>query len=170
MLALMLGIIGGVAGLVIYSGSRSSGGEATTSQQPEPGGSVEVPTENGTATVSIGEIDWDANEEVAAASGANDAPPEGHVYVIVPVTMTYAGSGEFTGWFDITVTFVGADGQEYSSDSALVDDDLYLQPSITDGGTTSGNLVFLVAVEATEGGEFHVSTWETDEPRSIPAA
>lgn len=175
-LALVLGIIGTVAGLVIYSGSRSPGGDPTTSasQGSEPGGgavggSVEVTTENGTATVSIGEVDWDANEEVAAASGSNAAPPEGQVYVVVPLTMTYSGSGEFTAWLDTTITFVGADGTEYDTDSALVENDLFLADSVTDGETVEGSVVFLVPAEATEGGEFLVSTWETDEPQSIPA-
>ncbi|MFC0672366.1 hypothetical protein [Brachybacterium hainanense] len=175
-LLLLALLVLGVAGFVVYRANQPGGDPtATATQETDPGGgtavgeAVEVPTENGTATVSFGAVDWDANAEVAEANSSNAAPPEGHVYIVVPVTMTYAGTGEFTGWLDVTVTFVGADGAEYSSDGAVVEKDLFLEPAVTDGGTTEGNLVFLIPAEAAEGGEFHVSTWEMDEPQSVPA-
>jgi len=142
-----------------------------TSEAAPPSGQasapVELATEGGTVTATFGPVDWDANAEVAEANQFNEPPPSGQTYILVPVSLTYAGSGEFDPYIDTTITYIGPDGAEYEIAPAVVDKDFVLLEAIPDGGTAEGNMAFLVP-EGTTGGEISISTTDPAAAQKAP--
>lgn len=143
--------------------------EETSAAAPADG-AVELATEQGTITLAFGAVDWDATSEVAEANSNNEPAPEGQVYITVPVTVSYAGSGSVDPYLVTDIVFIGADGVEYDQADPVVEKDFVLLGEVPDGGTAEGNLVFQVPAAATGGGEFHVTTSESEQPQVVPAA
>ncbi|GAA1730837.1 hypothetical protein [Brachybacterium phenoliresistens] len=197
-LLLIAALVLGIGGILLYRASQSGGGEPTmttgtggseprspeespaeessaadpsaeeTSAAPPVGGAVELPTEQGTLTMTFGAVDWDATSEVAEANSHNEPAAEGHVFITVPVTVSYAGSGAVDPFFAASIVFVGADGLEYALADPVVEKDFVLLGEVPDGGTAEGTLVFEVPTAATGAGEIQVSTHETEQPQVAP--
>jgi len=82
---------------------------------PEVFGSREEPLAIGETIVTdeyevvINSIDLNATEQVLAADEYNEAPPEGEIYAIVNVTVTYTGEDSSSDGM-VGIDYVGADG------------------------------------------------------------
>ena len=89
--------------------------EFDTEFAPEVFGSREEPLATGEAIVTdeyevvINSIDLNATEQVLAADEYNEAPPEGEIYAIVNVTVTYTGEDSSSDGM-VGIDYVGADG------------------------------------------------------------
>lgn len=144
-----------------------AGDAGTSRENPLPKDStVSLESEGGTTSVTLGEVNWDANAAIAEANQFNEPAPEGQTYVIVPVTVSYAGSGSITPWLEASITFVAADGRSYDQSFVVLDNDLMMQGDLYDGGTVTGNIAFLVPQESVGSGVFAIQpliSYSTDQ-------
>ena len=106
---------------------------------------------------------WDANSIVAAENMFNDPPAPGMVHVLLPITVSYSGSGSVDPYYDITVTFLADDGRSYVTGYEVVPDDLLDVNELYDGGSATGNLQFELPADQTPGGLWGIS-YGWDEP------
>jgi hypothetical protein len=183
-LGLGLGVLGGILSIVmgvVYTlvtvtavGESISSGSSQSVETPAsaaPEESAEVgtranPAPIGTAIssdeweVTLGPVTLDATAAVMDANMFNDPPPEGFVYALVPVTVTYTGDTSATPWVDINVQYVSADGVTYTtSDSNAVSP----EPRFLDinelytGASASGNIVIAIPSATAAAGTWTVS-------------
>ena len=98
---------------------------------------------NATVTVSIGAVEWNANEDIKAANKyIYQDPPAGKVYIRVPVEVSYKGKGQYEK-YGLQIDY-SHDGNTSGSES-FVDKSMFNQQDMPrDGGTAKGYFVFLV--------------------------
>ena len=98
---------------------------------------------NATVTVSIGAVEWNANEDIKAANKyIYQDPPAGKVYIRVPVEISYKGKGQYQK-YSLHIDY-SHDGNTSGSES-FIDDSMFNQQDMPrDGGSAKGNFVFLV--------------------------
>src|SRR5690606_37686582 len=102
-------------------------------ENPLPAGeTVVLESEGGTTSVVLGAANWDANAAIAEANQFNEPAPEGQVYVTVPVTVTYAGSGSITPWLEASITYIAADGRSYDQSFVVLENDLMMAGDLYD--------------------------------------
>jgi len=146
------------------SSSENTGGDEENSGQsdagkrdnPLPLGSTVMIGTRGAPEweVTVGPATLNATDEVLAENRFNDAPEDGFQYALLKLTVTYVGETSATPWFDINVSYVGADAVTYrSSDYSAVAPDKFSDINeLFPGGTGSGNVVIAIPTEtATEG-------------------
>ncbi|MFC2598350.1 MAG: hypothetical protein ACFNXT_04735, partial [Actinomyces massiliensis] len=78
-------------------------------------------------------------------------PPSGYVYVRVPVSVTYHGSGQFN-YTDLDVDYV-QNGNTTSPEDYIsyeIRDEFKRQDMPRDGGTAKGYITFLMTTEQTQ--------------------
>lgn len=118
------------------------------------GSTVEVSSLGGDFEVSFGAINWDATKEVTGENMFNAEPDEGMKYIMLPVTITNIDDEEWNPygtffWGDIKLV---SGGRGFSEGAiVVVPDGLSDQGDLYPEGTTTGNVVFLVPAEVTEG-------------------
>jgi hypothetical protein len=145
-------------------GTAQDDEEPPEEQQEEasgPDGSRENPLPVGEAgtvgewTVSVDEINVDANQAVADANEFNEPPEQGQ-YVLLTMTVTYNGSDEGFPAFDLLEVMV-IDGVQYSDADNLAvapDPSQSDAPTLENGGTTTFNAV--LDVPTTEGADLFI--------------
>jgi hypothetical protein len=125
-----------------------SGGDVGSRQNPIPLGTAAALDANWTLIVNS--VNLDATEQIMATEPFNEAPPEGSVYVLVNITVTYTGTVDNQS-DEVLVSAVTNSNVEINwFDSIVIAPDFY-DPSTSffPGGSKSGNLVFTVpAAEA----------------------
>ena len=93
-------------------------------------------------TVTVNSVDLDADAAVAAENPYNEAPAEGHRYILVNLTATYTGEDPdgATPW--VSVDFVSVEGNTFSSTDRMV-----VQPegfdrtsTLYEGASETGNI------------------------------
>lgn len=106
--------------------------------------------------VAVLGVNLSATEEVVSNNMFNDAP-EG-TYVLVDLTVTYAGADEGTPWIDLSPTFVGTDARQYDASScgASLDNGAMDVPTLEKGGQASYQVCMDVPVGAIEGGKIFI--------------
>ncbi|MFW0161333.1 hypothetical protein [Actinomyces sp. SKVG-SVH-4(1)] len=100
---------------------------------------------NASVDVTFGDVEWNANETLKAASGpyGYDEPPAGQVYIRVPVEITYHGEGQFDE-YRLQVGYTH-DGNTAQPTSSVGGKSLFSRQSMPrDGGKAKGDFVFLV--------------------------
>ncbi|WP_199422522.1 hypothetical protein [Actinotalea solisilvae] len=110
----------------------------------------------GEYTVTVTAIDTDADDVVAATDQYN-APPT-HRYVLVDLTVTYAGEDVGDPFWDLDTAVLGTDGRAYSASSCwatLPQDPLDLEP-VAAGATASYQVCMDVPAEVTTGAALRV--------------
>lgn len=122
---------------------------------------VEISTNGGTMSVTLGNVNWDANSAIADANMFNEEAPEGQVYILVPVTIQYSGPETITPWIELDVSYVAVDGRSYNEASVVVDADLMDIGDLYDGGTAEGEIPFLIPESAVGSGVFSVEAFLT---------
>lgn len=108
----------------------------------------------GTAEMALTEVDWDATDELVAASEFNEEPESGSKYIMVTAEVTYRGNGKLTPFDWIGLRYVDADGGEHSRAYLLTELDAEIPDEVADGESFQEAFVFQVPEEATEGGHF----------------
>ncbi|EGV13855.1 hypothetical protein HMPREF9058_2529 [Actinomyces sp. oral taxon 175 str. F0384] len=100
---------------------------------------------NASIDVTFGDVEWNANETLKAASGpyGYDDPPAGQVYIRVPVEITYHGEGQFAD-YRLQVGYTN-DGNTAQPTSSVGGKSLFSRQSMPrDGGKAKGDFVFLI--------------------------
>ena len=95
--------------------------------------------------VTFGDVEWNANETLKAASGpyGYDEPPAGKVYIRVPVEITYHGQGQFDE-YRLQVGYTN-EGNTAQPTSSVGGKSLFSRQSMPrDGGKAKGDFVFLI--------------------------
>lgn len=112
--------------------------------------------EGGTLDVTIGEVNWDATDEVMKASGGNTEPGDDETYILVPVKLTYHGSGTAEPGFSMMVEYVSGAGNTYSDEYAVTPKDWVDVGSLHDGGTGEWQIGMIVPKDQVKDGAFTV--------------
>lgn len=136
-------------------------GDAGTKDNPFPigGGPATISTsDGGKADIVLGTPNWDAQAAVEQAHPYSTPPDAGNVYVVVPVTVTYHGTGTLTPWIESSVSFSADNGQVYDTTSAMA---LAPRPGIeandiTDGGSVEYDVILQVPADQVQKGVFVV--------------
>ncbi|UYG17740.1 hypothetical protein BRM3_04785 [Brachybacterium huguangmaarense] len=139
--------------------SAAAQGGAGTADSPFPvgGGPATLTTStDGTLDVTLGEVNWDAWSDIQKANQFNEAPGDGEVYVTVPVTVVYHGSGEVSPWIETTISLSSPNGQVYSTSSVVTGQDSFSVNDLTDGGTATFTEAFLIPADQAKQGTFIV--------------
>jgi len=94
-------------------------------------------------TITVGTVEWNANEDIKAANKyLYQDPPAGKVYIRVPVEVSYKGKGQYEK-YGLQIDY-SHDGNTSGSES-FVDKSMFNQQDMPrDGGTAKGYFVFLV--------------------------
>lgn len=134
--------------------------EGTTRDAPLPAG-AEFGNEDWTVTVAP--TTRDAGEAIAAENEFNDPPAEGRQFVMTEVTATYTGDETGTPWVDLSIEFVGSQGNTFGTGSddycGVIPNDLSNVGEMHNGASGSGNVCVSVPADQIEGGVWSVSTW-----------
>ena len=117
---------------------------------------------NASVDVTFGDVEWNANESVKAATSqySYKEPPAGKVYIRVPVEITYHGEGQFQE-FRLQVGFTH-EGNTSEAELSIGGQSLFIRQSMPrDGGKAKGDFVFLIdSSTANDGkGAFTVSAF-----------
>ena len=117
---------------------------------------------NASVDVTFGDVEWNANESVKAATNqySYKEPPAGKVYLRVPVEITYHGEGQFQE-FRLQVGFTH-EGNTSEAELSIGGQSLFIRQSMPrDGGKAKGDFVFLVDESAAneKKGAFAVSAF-----------
>jgi len=139
-----------------------------TVETPEPSGTRDDPFPAGTVLAGSGEAGeevtvlvnaavWNSDAAVMAENQYNDPAPAGSTYVLLPVTITNIGSAEaIVPWLDVTVAYVAPDGRSYDEASAVIPGEMRDIGDLYEGGSATGNLVYVLPIDA-QGGVWAVS-------------
>lgn len=101
--------------------------------------------------VTIHDVTFDADEQIAAESPVNDSAPEGSSYALIDAEITYTGDGSSTSLLDVGIAYVADSGETHSwtDQFVLTPDELDRSQELYSGGTARGN----VAIAVPEDGE-----------------
>lgn len=102
-------------------------------------------------------MNWDATEEIKEANQFNEDPGEGEVHIMVPVTLTYRGSGSVEPLLLLSTNYVADSGNSYMSAPLVVPNDAMDVGELYDGGTGEFNIPFTIPTDAVQKGSFNVS-------------
>ena len=94
--------------------------------------------------VSVLSFESDAATAIAEENQFNDPPAPGHVYVMVQVQGTYAGTDFGSLWLDLDFYLVGDTDVVYEQVWVVTPNSLSDQPDALSGGIVDGNLAFMV--------------------------
>lgn len=116
------------------------------------GASAEI----GDYTVTVLDVQLDANEVIQETNEFND-PPEGQ-YALVSLEVTYNGEAEADPWLDLSVELAGSDARIYDSGTcaAATPNSAFDLPTLTSGGEGTFDVCFDVPAEALENPQIHV--------------
>ncbi len=113
--------------------------------------------EGGTLDVTIGDVNWDATDEVMGANEFNEEPGEGETYILVPVSMTYHGDGTSEPGFSLMVDYVTEGGNSYSDAGSVTPKSWLDVGTLHDGGTGEWEIGILIPADQAKNGHFAVS-------------
>ncbi|ROR72051.1 hypothetical protein [Bogoriella caseilytica] len=96
--------------------------------------------------VIINEVQFGADEQVAAENQFNEPPPEGHSFVLIDVSATYTGTDSEMPMLGTDIAWVTSSGETLgSSDAFAVAPDAFdTTRELYEGGSETGNLVIAV--------------------------
>ncbi|MDN5820481.1 MAG: PT domain-containing protein [Brachybacterium sp.] len=112
--------------------------------------------EGGTLDVTIGEVNWDATDEVMDASSSNTAVSENQTYILVPVTVTYHGDDTAEPILLLTLDYHSEAGGTYTDDGALTPQSVIYTDTLNDGDSDTWDYGIIVPAAEIESGHFTV--------------
>ena len=137
--------------------SEEATAAASSGGQHAIGDTFTVGAEGTTVDVTVGEVNWDATEEVVGMAYAeNPEPAAGNRYITVPLTMTYHGAEETVGGLLVIPTYVSGSGAEIETSSALAPEYEGFIATVNDGDTVSYEVVFEIPDAEAESGHFAI--------------
>lgn len=109
-------------------------------------------------TITVNSVDLDADAAVAAENPMNDASEEGHTYILVNVTATYAGEDPDGANPWVSVSYVSPEGNAFGTTDRFVVEPEGFQRSATlyEGASETGNFALHVPSEDVEDGVLSV--------------
>lgn len=140
------------------AGSADAGdsGQEGTRAAPYPLGS-EISTSDWTVTVNS--VDLDATAAIEAENPFNEAPDEGHTYILASITAEYVGDDPEGAAPMLSVDYVSPEGNTFNSyDHPVVAPDSFDSLStLYEGASTTGDVALHVPVEGLADGALSVS-------------
>jgi hypothetical protein len=106
--------------------------------------------------VTILEIVPDAWSIIEAENMFNEPPEEGYQYVMAKVQVSYIGEESGTPWVDLSLRYLGSDGNAYSEGVGVVPKAFSDIGEQFPGATAEGNIGWAVPVDAVSGGRIIV--------------
>jgi hypothetical protein len=132
------------APLTPSTGIQPDGSLATARSAPQPlGTAVDI---GGGWTMSVDEFVPDATAEIQAISEFSQPPPDGEVYSLATLTLTYDGEEDSLSPFSVELGAVG-DSNASSDDDCFVDlgaEELDMFADLFQGGSISGQVCFTI--------------------------
>lgn len=130
--------------------------ELGTRAAPYPLGS-EISTSDWTVTVNS--VDLDATAAIEAENPFNEAPDEGHTYILASITAEYVGDDPEGAAPMLSVDYVSPEGNTFNSyDHPVVAPDSFDSLStLYEGASTTGDIALHVPVEGLADGALSVS-------------
>jgi len=97
--------------------------------------------------IAFGVVEWDATESLKSQTNKYSwkEPPDGSVYVRVPVSITYHGKEQYNA-YNLNVDYVQS-GNTTSPTDVYASDEFRMQDMPRDGGTAKGYITFLLTKE-----------------------
>ncbi|GAA1824810.1 hypothetical protein GCM10009771_25250 [Nesterenkonia flava] len=113
---------------------------------------------SGDWTVTINSVDLDATDAVMAENQFNDAPADGHLYLLVNVTAQYTGNDPEGSMPWVTVEYVSPQGNTFDAAEsfAVAPDALDSTGTLYEGASATGNIALSVPAEEVEAGVLSV--------------
>lgn len=150
---------GGTTGTGGTTPPVSTTNHGTRAEPLDAGTPVTLEMDNGDLTVTLGEVNWDAEDEVMEGSEYNPEAGDGEVYVTVPVTLQLEGEGPVSPSMAAKIDYIDAGGNTHT--------ETYVSgiPGTYDVGDLYGNasgeytVVFLMPEDAAQDGVFRVEEW-----------
>lgn len=102
--------------------------------------------------VELIEIVPDAWSIIKKENQFNEQPEEGHQYVMAKFKITYVGEESGTPWVDLTIKYIGNDGNTYDSEYVVIPKALSDIGEQFSGASAEGNVDWSVSKDALEGG------------------
>lgn len=112
--------------------------------------------EGGTFDISLGEVNWDATDEVMGFYDGNEQPSDDETYVLVPITVTYHGDDSAEPGLMTIASYVSNAGNSYDEPGAYVENSWLNIGTLRDGGTATWDLAFIVPKDQVQDGYFTV--------------
>lgn len=106
--------------------------------------------------VTILEIVPDAWSIIEAENMFNEPPEEGYQYVMAKVQVSYIGEESGTPWVDLSLRYLGSDGNAYSEGVGVVPKAFSDIGEQFPGATAEGNVGWAVPADAVSGGKIIV--------------
>ncbi|GAA1453291.1 hypothetical protein ACFP47_00675 [Nesterenkonia lacusekhoensis] len=145
-------------------GSEQDGSEGEQGQEDADEGTRANPYPLGTElsssdwTVTVNSVDLDADAAVAAENQFNEGPAEGHTYILVNVTATYAGEDPDGASPWVGVSYVSPAGNTFSAadQSVVTPESFDSLATLYEGASETGNIALHVPSEDVEDGVLSV--------------
>lgn len=128
--------------------------ELGTSENPIPIGQKAKIGSNWEITIL--EIVPDAWSIIEAENMFNEPPEEGYQYVMAKVQVSYIGEESGTPWVDLSLRYLGSDGNSYSKGVGVVPKAFSDIGEQFPGATAEGNVGWAVSADAVSGGKIIV--------------
>jgi hypothetical protein len=106
--------------------------------------------------ITILEIVPDAWSIIEAENMFNEPPEEGYQYVMAKVQVSYIGEESGTPWVDLSLRYLGSDGNSYSEGVGVVPKAFSDIGEQFPGATAEGNVGWAVPADAVSGGKIIV--------------
>ena len=118
-----------------------------------------APAEVGDYTVTVTDVQLDANEAVLGANSFNEDPAG--QYVLVTLDVTYTGDEQGDPWADLSLELAGSDNRIYDTSSceAVAPNPAMDVPTLTTGGSATFDECFDVPAEALTNPRVSVEDW-----------
>ena len=126
-----------------------------TRANPLPLGST-ISTDNWEVTVNA--VNLDATDVILAENTFNDAPEDGHVYIMVELSATYVGSDPEGDSPWVGLEYVSASGNSFETYDAFVSEpnSFDRMGTLYEGASTTGNIALQVPADDVAGGALRV--------------
>ncbi|RRD60127.1 DUF4190 domain-containing protein [Leucobacter sp. OH1287] len=139
-------------------GGSSSGGVGTSRDNPVE---IGTPLKTEDWTVVVNSVNLDATEAVAAAEEYNDPAPDGQVYILVNMTVTYTGKDSAGQTPSLSVEYINKQGNtfgQYDGGSfAVPPEKLDTFETLYEGASLTGNILLTVPKDGVADGVLGVT-------------
>ncbi|GAA3285150.1 DUF4190 domain-containing protein [Nesterenkonia halobia] len=128
------------------SGGSDGSGDAGSRENPLALGET---ASAGDWEITINDVIFDADEQIAAENQFNEEAPEGSSYALIDTTVTYTGDESESIVMGVSVDYVADSGETLSwTDSmATAPNELDISQELYNGGSAQGNVVIAVPDE-----------------------
>lgn len=109
--------------------------------------------------VTVNSVDLDATDAVLAENELNEAPEEGHTYILVDITVQYTGDDPEGSMPMTSVAYVSPEGNTFdrTDKSAVAPNSFDSTSTLYEGASTTGNIALQVPADSLEDGTLKVS-------------